>query len=518
MAFIQQDLINRAADYFAQARKPRSEWRKLDDLSASIAEFELRCEANEFDTACSVLTEIDFDYLLLWGHYWLLIDLHQKLMGRIKDDALKVDNLNGLGLAYWSIGQAPTAINLYEQALSITHTKKSLIRESAILGNLGSAYADLGDTTKAISYYEKSLAIAQMIRDRRGEGNILGNLGNAYIALNEINKAIEYHNQSLEIALDIGDRRGESNRLNSLGNAWAILGKISKAIKYYQKALNISQEIGNRRGEGNSLCNLGNAFVALSEAHKSIEFYDKSLLIVREIGDRRGEGATLTGLGNAFKALSENQKAVINYEQALDVVREIRDRRGEFDVLNSLGILFANIGNKEKTAEYYRQILKIVDETGGQSKIPKNELKSLRAFICYSSRDKAKARELHLKLNNRGFDVWIDEKKLIPGQEWELEIEKAIKSSDVIIICLSDLSVNSEGYIQKEIKVALDRADRMPENEIFIIPCRLNEVEMPQRLQKYQWADLFATDGLEKLELALSEKARKLGIPVKQPL
>ncbi len=78
-AFTQHDLLNRAADYFAQARKPRAEWKKLDDLAAQLAEFELRCEAGDYDTAASVLTEIDFDYLLLWGHYRLMIDLHERI-------------------------------------------------------------------------------------------------------------------------------------------------------------------------------------------------------------------------------------------------------------------------------------------------------------------------------------------------------------------------------------------------------------------------------------------------------
>ena len=75
-AFTQHDLLNRAADYFAQARKPRAEWKKLDDLAAQLAEFDLRCDAGDYDTAASVLTDIDFNYLLLWGHYRLMIDLH----------------------------------------------------------------------------------------------------------------------------------------------------------------------------------------------------------------------------------------------------------------------------------------------------------------------------------------------------------------------------------------------------------------------------------------------------------
>ena len=37
MAFTQHDLLIRAADYFAQARKPRAEWKNLDDLAAQLA-------------------------------------------------------------------------------------------------------------------------------------------------------------------------------------------------------------------------------------------------------------------------------------------------------------------------------------------------------------------------------------------------------------------------------------------------------------------------------------------------
>ncbi|MBL0344371.1 hypothetical protein [Candidatus Villigracilis affinis] len=82
--FTQHDLTSRAADYFAQARKPRAEWKKLDDLSAQLAEFDLRCAAGDYDTAASVLTEIDFDYLLLWGHSRLLIEMHEKLQMKRK--------------------------------------------------------------------------------------------------------------------------------------------------------------------------------------------------------------------------------------------------------------------------------------------------------------------------------------------------------------------------------------------------------------------------------------------------
>ena len=61
----------------------------------------------------------------------------------------------------------------------------------------------------------------------------------------------------------------------------------------------------------------------------------------------------------------------------------------------------------------------------------------------------------------------------MPGQDWDLEIQKAVHKSDTVVVCLSNSSITKEGYIQKEIRFALDVADEKPEGTIFLIPARL---------------------------------------------
>jgi hypothetical protein len=48
-----------------------------------------------------------------------------------------------------------------------------------------------------------------------------------------------------------------------------------------------------------------------------------------------------------------------------------------------------------------------------------------------------------------------------------------VRAADAILVCLSPDSINKEGYVQKEIKYALDVADEKPEGVIFFIPARL---------------------------------------------
>jgi len=118
--------------------------------------------------------------------------------------------------------------------------------------------------------------------------------------------------------------------------------------------------------------------------------------------------------------------------------------------------------------------------------------RKLRVFLCHASQDKPIVRELYQRLLAEGWiDPWLDKEKLLPGQAWELEIEKSVEDADVVIVCLSKSSVAKEGYYQKEIKKVLDVADEKPEGTIFIIPLRLDNCQLPRRLSKWEYVDYF---------------------------
>ena len=134
----------------------------------------------------------------------------------------------------------------------------------------------------------------------------------------------------------------------------------------------------------------------------------------------------------------------------------------------------------------------------------------LKVFICHSKEDKTAARILYNRLRKIGLSPWLDEKKLLPGQDWKLEIEKAVKGSDAIIICLSGNSVNKEGYVQKEIAFALEIAQEKPEGTIYIIPLKLEECNVPYRLQHWQWVNYFEKDGHKQLTSSLRYRASNL--------
>ncbi|MEP7134811.1 MAG: tetratricopeptide repeat protein [Chloroflexota bacterium] len=243
--FTQHDLLSRAADYFAQARKPRAEWKKLDDLAAQLAEFDLRCAAGDYDTATSVLLEIDFNYLLLWGHYRLMIDLHGKLQEKINDTRLAQESVGNLGTAYKVTGNVLESIRCYERAVNFAKHQSDKQGEEQWLMGIGNCYTKLGDTNKAIEYYQQALTIAHAISDKKDEGKLIGNIGNRYIDLGDYVKAIEYYKQELAIFREIRYPLGEAYALAN--NAEALLGleNYDEAIINYQHAILISDELSS---------------------------------------------------------------------------------------------------------------------------------------------------------------------------------------------------------------------------------------------------------------------------------
>jgi len=145
--------------------------------------------------------------------------------------------------------------------------------------------------------------------------------------------------------------------------------------------------------------------------------------------------------------------------------------------------------------------------------------RKLRVFLCHSSQDKPIVRDLYQRLNAEGWiDPWLDEEKLLPGQDWDMEIEKAVEATDVVIVCLSNNSVTKEGYVQKELRTIVNKALEKPEGIIFIIPLRLEDCSVPHSLKQYHYQDYFPIDqrskAYQRLENALKNRAESLEIPV----
>ncbi len=161
--FTRYALQHRGADYFAQTRTPRETWKTLDHLVPQLAEFELRYQNQDYHTAADVLHGIYFDYLALWGHYRLSIDMYQRLHGHLTDPWITSAHLADLGSCYVTLGQIPQAIDHYQQGLTIARDISYRGNEAHLRCKLGDDFSDQGAWRASVEQYLQAIQIADEI-------------------------------------------------------------------------------------------------------------------------------------------------------------------------------------------------------------------------------------------------------------------------------------------------------------------------------------------------------------------
>lgn len=131
---------------------------------------------------------------------------------------------------------------------------------------------------------------------------------------------------------------------------------------------------------------------------------------------------------------------------------------------------------------------------------------SYNIFISYAREDIEFAVQLHTFLREEGFRPWMDKKDILPGQNWDLTIKKQLEKADFIILMISSISIKKKGYVQEEFKIALDYCKTKEESDIFLIPCKLNDCELPSNLNQYHWVDIDSVDSMQQIAKAIRFK------------
>ena len=108
-------------------------------------------------------------------------------------------------------------------------------------------------------------------------------------------------------------------------------------------------------------------------------------------------------------------------------------------------------------------------------------------FISYASKDRAAAHTICDALEHRGFDCWIADRDIGPGENFQVSIVHAIRSAKVMILVFSANAANSE-EIKKEVVLA-------GQSRLVVIPVRVEDVTPDEafayEMATRQWVDLF---------------------------
>lgn len=103
------------------------------------------------------------------------------------------------------------------------------------------------------------------------------------------------------------------------------------------------------------------------------------------------------------------------------------------------------------------------------------------AFISYSREDDKFVDRLEADLRARGFNVWVDRRRLEGSQDWEQEITRAVERYALFIAVLSKPAVQSPNVrFEHELAVRLGKR---------IVPVLYKVCPIPSALERLQWVD-----------------------------
>jgi tetratricopeptide (TPR) repeat protein/HEAT repeat protein len=125
-------------------------------------------------------------------------------------------------------------------------------------------------------------------------------------------------------------------------------------------------------------------------------------------------------------------------------------------------------------------------------------------FLNYSN-DHTAVDQVYYRLLTEGFDPWMDRFNIPPEANAKREIEREKRNANIVILFLS---ANSSGKnFEREIKAAVDRWGREPRDIFQVIPARLDQSRIPNRLIRLEPVDLFLPDGWRQLVLRIRHAA-----------
>jgi hypothetical protein len=121
-------------------------------------------------------------------------------------------------------------------------------------------------------------------------------------------------------------------------------------------------------------------------------------------------------------------------------------------------------------------------------------------FISYVRDDREQVRRLQGILEDAGIKVWLDTADIWPGQDWRLEIRKAILAGSLVFMaCFSENSERRESsYQNEELILAVEQMRLRRLGQPWLIPVRFAECPIPpfdlgagRMLDSLQHIDLF---------------------------
>jgi tetratricopeptide (TPR) repeat protein len=214
-------------------------------------------------------------------------------------------------------GEYETALKLYNESLAIS--KQTLITLSgeqlknwsadalrvAKFTNISAAMANMAliyernkrDYETALNLYNESLTISEQLGELSTKANTLTNMAIIYSEIRQYDTALNLLSESISVFKQLGNQEGVAVALTNMAAVHKKRGEIDTALSLLNESLDISRQLRDQKSIALALTNKANIYTQKGEYNTALNLYNESLALSEQLKDQEGTADALIGIG-----------------------------------------------------------------------------------------------------------------------------------------------------------------------------------------------------------------------------
>lgn len=190
------------------------------------------------------------------------------------------DTLLHLAIAYQALGNYPSAMTAFQQALSVAQQSGKPAQKVLVHSYLGDILLAMQQPEAAQVQLEAQLELARSLDNSSIFAHLLNNLSNVWSIQQEYNKALQGYQEVAQIAALVDNTTLQFQALNNQAHLYLKLNNLAESIALLKQALNLVPQLPNSHNKALRLLRLGQLMLRIQN-HQSLPVSNEPLPIIK---------------------------------------------------------------------------------------------------------------------------------------------------------------------------------------------------------------------------------------------
>tara|TARA_R110002051_G_scaffold180913_3_gene250379 strand:+ start:34632 stop:36614 length:1983 start_codon:yes stop_codon:yes gene_type:complete len=274
--------------------------------------------------------------------------------------------LNQLGRIYRDISEYQKALDLFQEALSISFEANSIEFRVYSLNMISVVYRRTDAVKSALDFSQEALELAETVAEpstglKRSINVSLNSIGNIYQMLEQYDLAIEKFERSMILEKELDNKLGLAINHQNLGECYEAQGMLEPALQNFRKSLVYNEIINSEKGK--IICNysIAHVYVHNGKINEAVSLLQTNLKKAQNLGDQKIVTTIFINLGWALTRLGDYNAAEINLENGLSLAKKYNLHAEIAEANKFLSELWIKKDDYQKGMNYFKEYKKYED-------------------------------------------------------------------------------------------------------------------------------------------------------------